>query len=421
MQKWETMPRTPARHEADAVPPPARVRRRGEATAWLRQVAPLDWVRFGLLLLGVLAVVTGVLPERAAQHTMARVGPLLAFLAGVVVLAELSARAQVFDMVAERITRVSGGRTLALFGLGIVFASLTTIFLNLDTTAVLLTPVLISVAVRSGLPALPLAMTTVWLANTASLLLPVSNLTNLLARDRVGLTPLAFAARMALPQVAAIAVVAVCLWVFFWRRSPALFTPPRPTRPRHPQVFVAAAMACVLFIVAVVTDLSVSVAAPVCALLVVAAFVVWDRAELSWSLLPWRLLVFVTGLFLVVDALGRLGLSDWMAALIGTDPGATGAGRAALTGGVLANVLNNLPVYLAGEAVVPTTNHDQLLGLLIGTNVAPMVTPWGTLATLIWAERCRASGVVVHWGRFMLTGLVTAGLATAAAVAALLV
>jgi Na+/H+ antiporter NhaD/arsenite permease-like protein len=39
-------------------------------------------------------------------------------------------------------------------------------------------------------------MTAVWLANTASLLLPVSNLTNLLAADRVALAPAAFAARM---------------------------------------------------------------------------------------------------------------------------------------------------------------------------------------------------------------------------------
>jgi arsenical pump membrane protein len=46
---------------------------------------------------------------------------------------------------------------------------------------VLLTPLAITVARQVGIPALPFAMTTLWLANTASLLLPVSNLTNLLA------------------------------------------------------------------------------------------------------------------------------------------------------------------------------------------------------------------------------------------------
>lgn len=69
------------------------------------------------------------------------------------------------------------------------FAGLTTIALNLDTTAVLLTPVMLALATRVGIAPLPLAMTTVWLANTASLLLPVSNLTNLLAAERVALSP----------------------------------------------------------------------------------------------------------------------------------------------------------------------------------------------------------------------------------------
>jgi len=106
--------------------------------------------------------------------------------------------------------------------------------------------------------------------------------------------------------------------------------------------------------------------------------------------------------------------------LIGTDPGPSGVARAAATGGVLSNVLNNLPVYVAGEAVVPVANHDQLLGLLIGTNVGPLITPWASLATLLWAERCRSAGVRISWPRFMLTGTVTAVLVLATSVAALL-
>jgi len=100
----------------------------------------------------------------------------------------------------------------------VLLASVTTAFLNLDTTAVLLTPVMLAVAGRAGVRKLPLAMTTVWFANIASLLLPVSNLTNLLAADRIGLPARAFASRMWLPQLAAIAVGAACLWVFYWRR-----------------------------------------------------------------------------------------------------------------------------------------------------------------------------------------------------------
>ncbi|MFD0820643.1 ArsB/NhaD family transporter [Micromonospora zhanjiangensis] len=96
---------------------------------------------------------------------------------------------------------------------------------------------MIAMAVRAGIAPLPLAMTTVWLANTASLLLPVSNLTNLLAAERVGLTVLRFAERMALPQVAALLATAARLWLLYWR--PGARWPPcsgwnaaaRPTSP----------------------------------------------------------------------------------------------------------------------------------------------------------------------------------------------
>jgi arsenical pump membrane protein len=390
------------------------------ATPWWRRLSGLDWLAVGLLVAGGIATATGLLPWRDARATGERILPLLVFLGAVIVLAELAARAEVFDVIATRLTILGRGRNIALFGLCLAFAACTTVFLNLDTTAVLLTPVMLATAARSRVPALPLAMTTVWLANTASLLLPVSNLTNLLAMNRVRQSPLEFAARMALPQVAALLVVAGCLWVFYWRHNPATYVPPAPFQPRDRRVFVAASVACGVFIAGIVLGVSIYWMSAVCAVWLVVAFAVWERRQLTWGLLPWRLLVFVTGLFLVVDTVSRHGLSDWMTALIGTDPGPAGVSRAAATSGVLSNVLNNLPVYVAGEAVVPVANHDQLLGLLIGSNVGPLITPWASLATLLWSERCRAAGVSIQWGRFVLTGVVTATLVLAASVGALL-
>ncbi|MGP4047164.1 SLC13 family permease [Streptomyces sp. 2A115] len=177
----------------------------------------LDRVAIGLLATGLLCVASGLLPTGSAADAMTRIAPLLAFLGTVIVLAELTSRAEVFDVVAARVARAGRGSYPALFLLCVAFASVTTISLNLDTTAVLLTPVMLALASRVGIAAVPLAMTTVWLANTASLLLPVSNLTNLLAADRVALSPPGLAARMWAPQLAAIAVTMVCLWLFYWR------------------------------------------------------------------------------------------------------------------------------------------------------------------------------------------------------------
>jgi arsenical pump membrane protein len=386
-----------------------------------KRLDPMDWIAIGLFCGGALAVATGLLPESQARATVSRILPLLIFLGSVIVLAELAARAELFDVIAIRVTTLSRGRNVALFLSVFCLAALTTMVLNLDTTAVLLTPVLIATARRARVPVLPLAMTAVWLANTASLLLPVSNLTNLLAANRIGLQPAAFAARMALPQLAALTAAGTCLWIFYWRRNPAAYQIPPPHEPHDRSLFWAAAVCVLAFVICIVGGVSITIAAGASAVALAVAVAVRDRRQLTWGLLPWRLLVFVTGLFLVVDTAGRHGLSALMSQLIGTDGGASGVVRAASVGAVSSNVLNNLPTYAAGEAVIPVGNHDQLIGLLIGTNVGPLVIPWASLATMLWAERCRSAGVPIAWPRFLATSAVTALVALVASVAALLV
>ena len=153
----------------------------------------LDWITAALLVVGLIFVATGLLPHHEASATIRRILPLLLFLGSIVVLAELTAGAGVFDVIAVRVAGLARGHYPALFVLCVFFAAATTTVLNLDTTAVLLTPVMLALARKAGIAVIPLAMTTVWLANTASLLLPVSNLTNLLAANRVALPAAEFA------------------------------------------------------------------------------------------------------------------------------------------------------------------------------------------------------------------------------------
>lgn len=392
-----------------------------------RRVSVLGALRAGLLLAGILCVVTGLLPRADAEANLRRIAPLLLFLGSVIVLAKLARQARVFDVIAVRIAALARGRYPALFVLCVLFAALTTMLLNLDTTAVLLTPVMLALAARCGIAALPLAMCTTWLANTASLLLPVSNLTNLLAANRVALGGPEFAARMWLPQLCSLAATMIFLWAFYWRRRQRgvdRYEPPEPLTlggRRERTLFGVASGACVLFVAAlpVIRD-AIGYAAAGAAVIVVVAFAVLDRRALRPSLVPWGLLVLVTGLFLVVPTISRLGLSDVMTALIGTDPGPVGSYRAAAAGAGLSNLANNLPAYTAGEAVVPAANHDQLLALLVGVNLGPLVSPWASLATLLCIEACRDHGLRVPMRRFVVTGLGLAIVGTGTAVGALL-
>jgi arsenical pump membrane protein len=177
-------------------------------------------------------------------------------------------------------------------------------------------------------------------------------------------------------------------------------------------------VACAAFALLVLLGVSLAVSSLTCMGVLAAVFLFRDRAAFSWRLIPFRLLTLVTGLFLVVLTIDRYGLGNLLGSLIGAAAGAPGVARAATLGAVLSNLVNNLPAYVAGEAVV--ANSDQLLGLLIATNVGPLVTPWASLAIILWHERCRAGGVRIPWGRFVATGAVTALVALTASEGALL-
>src|SRR5690606_40851231 len=75
-----------------------------------------------------------------------------------------------------------------------------------------------------------------------------------------------------------------------------------------------------------------------------------------------------------------LPILNW---LLGTDRDPY---RTAAVGAGLSNVINNLPAYKAVEEVVPAGDRGQLLALLVGTNVGPVITPWASLATLLRSE-----------------------------------
>lgn len=395
----------------------------------------LDWLDLGVL--GVLGVglacwASGALPNGDALASLARVAPLVLFLGTVMVMVAIVQASQLFDAAARGLARFARGSHAALFAACVLLASATTIFLNLDTTIVLLTPVMLALAAATRAPALALAMTTVWLANTASLLLPVSNLTNLLAADRIGLDPLAFAARMWAPQLAVIAVTALCLWLGYWRRRHrdldryAIPAEPLPIADRR--LFWTAAAVCAGFVLAVVAELPIALASTVAAAVLLAYCLRRRRDLLSWELIPWRLLALTAGLFLVVPTLMAQGGDALVSALAGTGDGDAGVLRAGLAAAALSNLANNLPAYAAVESVIPHGNQDALLGVLIGTNTGPLVLPWASMATLLWFDLVtgRRPGVPegqrirVPLARFTATGAVLAVTATTAGLAALI-
>jgi arsenical pump membrane protein len=365
-----------------------------------------------LLCAGIIAAISGILPWPATVELIDRVLPILVFVVAITVVAELAAAAGLFTFVAERLTVWAGGRTWLLWLLVVALAVLSTVFLSLDTTAVLLTPVVVVMARHVGLSPLPFALTTVWLANTGSLLLPVSNLTNLLAEGRLGemlgqrVSPIEFAWLTGAPAIVAILVTVAAIYLVCRRQLREGYTVAPTTRVAHPVLFATSATTVAALIPALVSGLPVWIPAVLAALILVAVFAAFDRSALTFALVPWPLLLLASGLFLVMEALHQLGLGELLDAAAGSGEDPLSLLRLAGAGLLGANAIDNLPAYLALEPVA--NSPVRMVALLIGVNVGPLITPWASLATLLWHQRLSALGVEISWRRYMLLGLMVA-------------
>ncbi|WP_322409141.1 SLC13 family permease [Microbacterium invictum] len=372
----------------------------------------------GLLAAGAVALLTGVLPASDLLAVADRVWSILLFVVAITVVAELAATAGVFDIAAAALSRLARGRTLLLWMLVVALAVGVTVFLSLDTTAVLLTPVVLAVARSHRLDPLPFALATVWIANTASLLLPISNLTNLLAVERIsGGDILGFVALMWPAALTSILVSVALLFVVFRRRLRGRHEPAAPpVVTDRVQLRIAAGIVIVLLPL-LVSGIPPWIPACLAALALVALFAWRSPRRLGPSLVPWSLLVFVSGLFVAVAALEALGALQPLEALIGPGDSAASLAGIAGTGAVAANLANNLPAYLLLESAAD--DPVRLGALLIGVNAGPLITPWASLATLLWHARVVAAGVSLSWARYALLGLAGAPLVVGAAVLAL--
>ncbi len=368
---------------------------------------------------GALVVLTGLLPLPEATALLARVAPVLLFLAAITVVAELADRVGAFEVAARWAAEAARGRTVLLYLLTAVVAVLVTVLVSLDTTAVLLTPLVLVLTRRLGLPFLPFAVLVVWLANTASLLLPVSNLTNLLAVGRLQALGQSYVSVMVLPAAAVVLATVLTLLACYHRRLRGRFVLREHVRAGDRVLLVLTGVVCVGIGTVVALGVEPAVAALVGAVALAAGVAVRARHLLSTTLLPWRLVLLTTGLFLVVQTVADRGLSALLAELAGTGEGALDLLRLAGAGALASNAVNNLPAYLALE---PAAEDSALrLGaLLVGTNAGPLVTPWASLATLLWWDRCRAAGARVPIGQVMALGLLAAPVAVLAGVGGLL-
>jgi arsenical pump membrane protein len=371
-----------------------------------------------------LVVLVGLETPHQAWDGVRPLLPTVIFLAAIFVVADVAERAGLFDLAGQRLEQAGRSQWRLLASVALLAVGITTV-LSLDATAVLFTPVVIR-AVRDRPNRDAPLLATILLANGASTLLPVANLTNLLAFRQLHLSFVGFAERMALPTAVAAVTITLTCSVFGSRSAEPsevqAFHRAEPTAPDRTARLVMLGIVALLVAFFVGSSLGAEPAWMAVAGAVILGGVAIRRLDTRPSHLLAAIspafLGFVICLAVVVDTARRHGLANVV------DHLPSGHGLAALLGlaavaAVLANVVNNLPATLILLPALSGRAKGLMLAMLLGVNIGPNLTYTGSLATLLWRKVVRAERVEPSVGSFYRISAVATPLALVGAVVAL--
>jgi arsenical pump membrane protein len=327
---------------------------------------------------------------------------VFAFFLGMMTITVLAEGAKLFDRLALGATRLAGGSSRRLFFNIFALGVLISTFLTNDATALILTPVVYALVTRLRLDPLPYVFACTFIADTASMTLPISNPINIILAERFsGMSLTNFLHYLLLPSVAAITINVVAFAIIFRRKIDGRFT----TRDDGEELdaderraFRIAAIILVLVGIAFVVaselhpaPIGVVALGGAAALLLATALQGRLRLRevaggISWSIFP-----FIAGMFLMVRGLEHAGttrqLGDALTRLVGH-----GSVQPVVVTGLFSaissNLINNVPAVAVLTSTIPTIHHVPqsalVYGALIGCDLGPNLTVVGSLSTMIW-------------------------------------
>lgn len=356
----------------------------------------LKWLGFdrpAAALAGAVAcVVTGALAP--ADAIAAVDGSTLLLLFGVMGMGAFLAVDGFFDQLEDGL--VAWARTPARLLGAIVWGSgLLAAFITNDAVCVLGAPMVVRLVRRHGLPPLPFLLAIATAANTGSVATLVGNPQNMLCGLLGGLTYRDHLLLVGPIALASLALNHVLLWLVYRRRlgGAAIEAPPAPPPLSGRALLTLGVIAAAALAYVLGASLPWTAASGFVVLMLLRRR---DTREL-WPRIDWSLLLFFSGLFVVVEGLMRTGAPAALFARFPLDGGGYGAaGWARLSALFLvgSNVVSNVPFILVVRDQMATLGEPRLAWelLAVASTFAGNLTLIGSVANIIVAEAGRDVG-----------------------------
>ena len=346
----------------------------------------------------------------------------LAFI-GIIILSLVLDEIGFFEWAALKMAKFSNGSGLKMFIYSILLGAFVSALFANDGAALILTPILLA-----KMRILQLNMKTIvafllaggFISDSASLPFVFSNLTNIVTANYFSIGFAQYFFDMIIPFIVSVIASTIFLWLILRKDIPktvdiTLLKEPKSVIKNMNLFYFSwvflAFLLCAYFL-GDAYDLPISIFALGGATIFLIIATISKSVEPLKIIkeAPWQVVWFSIGLYIVVYGLKNAGLTDYLAIIL-KDLSLRGETIAVLGTGFIAAflsaIMNNMPTIMIMDiALNDIQNQAMIYANIVGCNLGPKMTPFGSLATLLWLHVLAKKGVKISFAQYSKFGLI---------------
>jgi len=345
---------------------------------------------------------------------------------GIIILSMVLDEIGFFEWCALKMAKFSNGNGFKMFVYSILLGAFVSALFANDGAALILTPILLA-----KMRVLNLNMKSIvafllaggFISDSASLPLVFSNLTNIVTANYFNIGFTEYISNMIIPYIVSVITSIIFLWILLRKDIPkeidiSLLKEPKSVIKNHTLFklsWIFLAFLLVGYFIGDIYNLPVSVFAlggGVIFLIIARLFKTVEPKHIIKEA-PWQIVWFSIGLYIVVYGLKNAGLTDYLTIIL-QDLSQRGDTIAIIGTGFLSAflsaIMNNMPTVMimdiALENMGNIPNQTLAYANIIGCNLGPKMTPFGSLATLLWLHVLAKKGVNISFIQYSKFGLI---------------
>ncbi|MBI2830502.1 MAG: anion permease [Chloroflexi bacterium] len=375
----------------------------------------------------VLMLVAGIVSPGQVIEVLRLNANVLFFFLGLMLVSTVAEQAGFFQWSALKAVKLARGNSrnllLVIFALGTII----TAFFSNDATALILTPIVYAITTQLKLSPMPYVFACAFIANTASMLLPVSNPVNLLPVDRFAIPLAEYMRFLFVPSLLVIAINIAIFLLIFQKDIAVRFAAKNNTKdllkPVKTDRFFAfvcigLALTALGYVLASVHRLPLSLPAAGGAVFLLVGAAAFRRLQFTAlkSGISLSIFLFIFSLALMVRGLENTGITDALGKTIAdfASRGSLSAILATTLGtAVGSNLINNWSMMMvsvsslaSANASVGTSQPSLIYSSILGADLGPNITILGSLSSMLWLVLLKQRGLHVHPVLYLKLGLI---------------